>query len=233
MSTRQNLIAQPQAPLLLPDLPLADIDWDYFVQRRPLVLKTCDMPKYLLLPEIHQILDQAADLERHFLFSTLWHTGARISEALLLRPDDFHLDDHYPSILLPALKRKGRPRQDPQKRPKPRLVPLRADTPYITTARRYLGGLRSRHRPVFNVSRSTASRWLAQTVEQVNQGDSPLCIPTSLHTFRHSFAVNAILHFIPVPALQGWLGHKRRESTEVYTQILSAETGHLIQRVSF
>lgn len=57
------------------------INWDYLVDRRPRVLATSeDLPGYLLLPEVNQILDVSTHARTHLLLNSVWHTGARISE---------------------------------------------------------------------------------------------------------------------------------------------------------
>lgn len=50
-----------------------------------------DLPKYLLAPEVSALLHFMPDLRRKMLFTTLWNTGARISEALALTRGDFML----------------------------------------------------------------------------------------------------------------------------------------------
>lgn len=49
-----------------------------------------DLPKYLLAPEVSALLHFMPDLRRKMLFTTLWNTGARISEALALTRGDFY-----------------------------------------------------------------------------------------------------------------------------------------------
>lgn len=43
-----------------------------------------DCPKYLLAPEVNQLLQFIPDLHQRTLIDTLWNTGARIHEALAL-----------------------------------------------------------------------------------------------------------------------------------------------------
>lgn len=49
-------------------------------------------PFYLLAPEVNALLHYMPDRRHHFLFSTLWNTGARIGEACTLTPESFELD---------------------------------------------------------------------------------------------------------------------------------------------
>jgi integrase len=65
-----------------------------------------DLPKYLLAPEVTALLHFMPDLRRKMLFTTLWNTGARISEALVLTRGDFQLHQHYPFVQLATLKQR-------------------------------------------------------------------------------------------------------------------------------
>lgn len=70
-------------------------------------------------------------------------------------------------------------------------------------------------------------------LKQYSAAQGPLSIAVSCHTWRHSFAVNCVLHGTPLTVLQGWLGHAHIESTAIYTQVLTAETGHLMAGIEF
>lgn len=48
--------------------------------------------KYLLTPEVAVLLSYFDDLTRRMYFDTLWNTGARLNEALALRPRGFELE---------------------------------------------------------------------------------------------------------------------------------------------
>ncbi|MGY3307041.1 integrase [Pantoea ananatis] len=79
-------------------------------------------PFYLLAPEVSALLYYMPDRRHHFLFSTLWNTGARIGEACTLRPESFELDGPRPFVRILSEKvrsRRGRPPKDAV-----RLVPL-------------------------------------------------------------------------------------------------------------
>ena len=67
-----------------------EIDWSRLIKMRPFTLAhSTELPKYLLLPEILTLLNYALDANEHLMLSTLWYTGARISECLALRPGVF------------------------------------------------------------------------------------------------------------------------------------------------
>jgi site-specific recombinase XerD len=209
-----------------------EIDWQWLLSRRPAVLKHSEtMPQYLLQPEVAMILAGTHHAQSRLLFATLWITGARISEALALTPASFVLEDAQPYVSLNTLKRRGRPKGS-RKRKAARMVPLR-DRAYLDMVRTYLRSPSTRvraHQRLFPITRQAADARLRTLIESLPQRPS---IPVSCHTFRHSFAVNCVLHAVPLAILQQWMGHSDIESTVIYTQVLTAETGHLMAEVNF
>jgi site-specific recombinase XerD len=91
-----------------------------------------------------------------------------------------------------------------------------------------------RHERLFPITRHAVAKRLQVAAASLRDAGGPDFVGMiSPHTFRHSFAVNAILHGIPLTVVQAWLGHSHLSSTAIYTQVLAAETGHLMQAVEF
>jgi len=217
------------------DLTLPGIDWPYFMDRRLATMEHVpDLPAYLLLPEVEQLLSVTKNQTQHFLLNTLFHTGARISEVLGLTRGDFRFDGRHPEIAIVTAKQNpGRPTKKASKRPKKRLIPV-LDGEYIDEALRFFASNKgSQNAPLFTMDRTTVFRWTKAAKKRLAEQGTELSIDVSPHTLRHSFAVNAILHWVPVPILQKWLGHEYRENTEIYTQIFHTETVHFMGRISY
>lgn len=210
------------------------IDWDYLVVRRPVVLTHSTLPAYLLLPEVHALLDRALHANHHLMINTLWHTGARISECLSLTRANFHLAAERSYVSLHVSKRRGRPRTNAAGDPVPRLLPI-TDHAYLLELDRYFTTHRLKaNDKLFPIGRHGAAKRVRTLVERVKkEGGVDLPIKVTAHTFRHSFAINAVLHGVPLPVIKQWLGHRNIQSTEIYTQVLAAETGHLMQWIAF
>ncbi|MBT3205216.1 MAG: site-specific integrase [Gammaproteobacteria bacterium] len=205
-----------------------DIDWPVLLEQRQAVLLHTDVPAYLLLPEVHQLIDAARQDNLLLMMNTLWHTGARISECIALTPNHFKLDVQQPYVSIQTLKSRGRPKRGGQV--KPRLVPI-SDASFVRQLERFIKTHQvKKHDRLFPITRSAANKRLDRLIEKMTVKPSINITP---HTFRHSFAVNAIFHGTPLPVLQGWLGHVDIHSTLVYTQVLSLETYHLMQRIQF
>lgn len=208
-------------------IPRIEIDWPALTENRPAVLAHTDMPAYLLKPEIHRLLDACRDDSNHLLINTLWHTGARISECLALTPQHFELVGSRPYVSLKTLKGRGRPSKNEKKA---RLLPL-TDEAFRNQVARYI---RSHSIPrrsrIFPFNRGAAWYRIKKIAGQLSP---ELPVEVSPHTFRHSFAVNAVFHGIPLSVLNQWLGHANIENTLIYSQVLALETWHLMQRIEF
>lgn len=172
--------------------------------------------RYLESAEVTAILSQpdrrTAEGQRdHALMSLLYNTGARIQEALDLRPQDVY----FKSPAHVRLMGKGR---------KERISPIWPETADLVTAliRRLP---RKPEEPIF-VNRYgeplTASGFrfrLRQYVEAATK-----IIPTiskkrvTPHVFRHSTAVHLVAAGVDVTVIRSWLGHAQLDTTNHYAQ---------------
>ncbi len=206
-----------------------EVDWTRMQRQRAAVLKHTEVPPYLILPEVQQLLNHCYDDTTYQLINILWHTGTRISECLTLTPRHFVLDADEPYLSVNTLKQK-QPRQG---RAKPRYIPI-SDDEFIASLKRFIRARNIKHNePLFAFAYSAAIKRIKRFVAALDADLQPL-ISVTPHTFRHSFAINAVIQGIPsIQVLQGWLGHKTITSTLIYTQILALETHHFMQKIQF
>ena len=171
------------------------------------------------------LLHYLPDERHHMLFATLWNTGARITEALTLTPEDVQLDGLRPCVRLRTLKQRQRGRGRPAADEKiARIVPL-LDAHYVEQLKRYLVTFRTgRRRPLFDVSRKTAWLWLQQAVNRAKAEGIEFALPAlNPKTFRHSFAMHLFFNHVPPKVVQTYMGHERYESTEVYLKVFALD----------
>lgn len=207
------------------------------------------MPKYLLAPEVAVLLSCIDDLTRRMFFETLWNTGARLNEALALRPVDFVLEPSrkhpQPVVAIRTLKQRhqeanrkpGRPPKitepsphpDPRYRKPPepniRIVPL-LDATYVQRMREYLATWKKRvkHQSIWEISsRQTPLNWLNEAVMYAMRDGVTFTIPITPHTFRHSYAMHLAMSRVPDKVLQSLLGHRYARSTEIYTRVFALD----------
>ena len=207
------------------------IDWDRLIAKRPQILASIDeMPAYLIKPEVLKLLDAQKHPKYRLILDLMWSTGARVSEVLALKPTSF-IDDGYDFLVeLKTLKqRPGRPTKKALQRSPKRYIPI---TEHALQDRiqsyLYANNFRNTDR-IFPMCRQTVNRHIHSLVD--GEGGAPFHI--SAHTFRHSFAVHLLLHGRQLKVISKLLGHKSIESTEIYTNVLTADGSHFLEGVEF
>lgn len=136
-------------------------------------------PFYLLAPEVSALLYYMPDRRHHFLFSTLWNTGARIGEACTLTPESFELDGPRPFVRILSEKvrsRRGRPPKDAV-----RLVPL-TDAGYVHQFHIWFATERPKRREsLWAATDETMRNWLKAAIKRANNDGVYFSIPVTPH----------------------------------------------------
>ncbi len=207
------------------------LDWAHLIKRRKWVLEHIeDVPPYLLLPEIHSILCNVIDPDLHFFINTIWHIGARISEALELTPQHFSIDD--PTISYASIRTYKKRTAIGEKRPV-RSVPI-YDHTYKSELMSYCysKGI-ARSSVLFPFVRGTYNKKLERLQDRLASNDLVYPVKLTPHVFRHSFAIHCLLNRIHLNDIQRYLGHKNISETEIYTRIFTGETDVYMSAVQF
>lgn len=194
-----------------------------------------DMPFYLLAPEVAVLFSYIDDLRQLAFFDVMWNTGARPNEALAIKPQDIELEGPQPFVVLRTLKqrlnrKKGRPRKDEMIR---RAVPI-LDPAFTRRLRQLLASFPvAQDKPIWSESPDTIARWLSRALDRAKRDGVTFTINNiTPKTLRHSFAMHVLSNGIHPKRLQAYMGHKRPESTEVYTKVFALDVSSH-QNVSF
>jgi len=153
--------------------------------------------------------------KRYFiLFKTLLWTGARIDEALAMRPADIHLDINVIDLI--TLKRR---------RPAIRAIPLHRDLKdaVIQYFIEFHMDMRSQER-IFPMARQAVDLYFKRIQRDLG-------FKIHAHKFRHTFGVKAIMNHVPLSVLQEWLGHSSIFTTSIYTQITGMDTSQFMDQM--
>lgn len=182
------------------------------------------LPYYLLPPEIAVLLDCCADLNRRTLFELLWNTGARINEALAVRPEDVEYDAMPPFVTLRTLKQRINPKKGRPTDPVKRTVSLQ-DGPFAGRLRDHIYTFtRYKTKPIWPVTDDTARNWLKQILAEADRRGVKFSLDRiTPHTFRHSFAMHLLFHGVSPQEVQAVLGHKDFKSTQVYLKVFNLD----------
>jgi integrase len=151
----------------------------------------------------------------YLLIKILLWTGARIDEALVLRPIDINFDVN--TITLITLKKKNKN----AKRILPIHYELKSDIMQY-----YIDN---------NINKNSQDKLFSITRQSVNaffkKMEKDLKFRIHAHKFRHTFAVKAVMSNIPLNVLQQWLGHSSIFTTSIYTQITGIDTSQFMNQV--
>jgi len=103
-------------------LPASQPDYGRALALRSIAAAYTELPRYLLAPEVTGLLHHLPDWTQHALVNSLWNTGGRLNEVLVLRRRDFRLNDTIPHVIIRATK---------QRMPQMRLLPQPAKAIFL------------------------------------------------------------------------------------------------------
>jgi site-specific recombinase XerD len=147
----------------------------------------------------------------HLLLSLLYNTGARIQEALNLRPEDFHLASPTHVRLLG----KGR---------KERIAPLWPETAHLVAAfvkRQSYGSDEHLFRNRYGAGLTASGfRFRLRNYVKAAAATQPSLSRKKVtpHTFRHTIAVHLVAAGVDVTVIRSWLGHAHLDTTNLYAE---------------
>jgi len=183
----------------------------------PFYLNNKKLPKYWTADEVRKIIAVTHDPRYRLLFTILWRTGMRISEALSLTPRNFNF--HAKNVVVPTLKRKGHPL---------RVIPVDDDL-LIWVARYIEQFFILPHQKLFPMTRQAVDEAIEKSCKLAEIYDDR----AHVHTFRHSFAVHCVLQGVPLVVLNEWLGHADIRNTLKYTKVTAQDTRPFYEQIQW
>ena len=139
--------------------------------------------------------------QRGLLMKTLLFSGARVSEFVAIRVDDFFLEEAMIHI------RKGKGRKE-------RYVPILPDL--AQELRTHLGDRKAGHLFENRSARAYGPRRVQQLVKEIatGAGITKRVFPHLLHTVAQGLLEGGM----PLDQVQKFLGHEKLETTQIYAQ---------------
>jgi integrase len=166
-----------------------------------------DIPSYWSRDQIHLMLDSVHNALHKMLFTFLWMTGVRITEAIELRRRDFDFDGYLITI-----------RWQKNRKYESRNIPLHPQLRQLLQL--YCSNMKYDDF-LFNLSRQRAWQ-LSQKYFDANP-----------HKFRHSFAVNWLKCGGSIVVLSQIMGHSDVKVTMGYLRIVPVEQGKELIKITF
>lgn len=173
-------------------------------------------PKYITKNDFEKITLACNNGRVKFLFSLLWNTGIRISEALSLRVCDY--DPYTKSLKIKHLKSRKKLK---------RIVKLNFRFSPLFVM--YCSVFTSKEELLFPFSRQNVHSMLKRTCEGLD-----LSFPNiSVHNFRHGFAINFLRQGGQLPTLKSLLGHTDIRTTLKYAEMVGDYLQEEIDKIEF
>lgn len=169
--------------------------------RKPSVL-----PTVLTVNEISKILDTVENLKHKTMLLLIYSAGLRLGELLNLKPGD---------IISETMKihiREGKSKKD-------RYVMLSENI--LTLLKKYYSEYKPKEFLFEGQKGGKYSPKSVQTVFKRAANKARIKKKVSVHTLRHSFATHLLDDGTDIRYIQELLGHKRLETTQIYTHVSS------------
>jgi integrase len=183
-----------------------------------------DLPAYVTCAEVARALDVATPAVRS-LIAFLWGTGARVSEALAVRPQD--LDVQRRMVKVPTLKRRRKDGTG-RKVSASRVIAMAGHT--MTPVLAYIVDVaRAPGEPIWSVGRQHAWRIVGAALGAAGVEDRR----AKPHALRHGHAVHAVLAGVPLNLIQRQLGHASIVTTAIYLRVTGQDVREAYDRVTW
>jgi len=175
---------------------------------------TQKMPDYLEQEDIDELLEtaKAYNFRDYLLLNFMWRTGARVSEAISVTPNDIELRRNVVNI---RHAKGGKQRR------------ALLDEKTIKQLLRYIKkeGI-GKNEPIFGIHRT-------QVFNIIKKYGAMIGVNIHPHTLRHSFAIFAIRSGVDIRRLSMMLGHSSIAITQVYLQFNDDDLREAYEKMSF
>lgn len=163
------------------------------------------LPVVLSEGEVARVLERAPNLKYRALFTLVYSSGLRVTEAVKLRVND--IDTERMAIRV----REGKGRKD-------------RDVPLSPTCLTVIDDHRMDRAPeewLFRgrgPGRHLSSRAVQATFKRASR-EAGITRNASIHSLRHSYATHLLEHGTDIRVIQKLLGHNSSRTTEIYTHV--------------
>jgi site-specific recombinase XerD len=179
----------------------------------PFIREPRRLPVVLSPEEVARLLDAAPGLKYKAALSVAYGAGLRASEVISLKVGDID------STRMVIRVEQGKGRKDRYVMLSPHLLELLRAWWRAARPRGWLFPGRDPVQPLTTRQLNRACHAAAQMAE--------IGKPVSLHTLRHSFATNLIEQKTDIRVIQVLLGHKKLDTTALYTRVALKSLGEI------
>lgn len=171
--------------------------------------KSSYLPTVLSKEEINRMINLTSNPKHKFLISLLYAAGLRVSEAIKIKMRDFDLDRKMLRVF------QGKGRKDRYTLLSDKLLPVLKQQMKLKNPADYLfsgtGGQG-------HLTPMSAEKIVKAAAQKAGVAKNVSC-----RTLRHSFATHLLEQGTDIRYIQELLGHKRLETTQIYTQVTNPQ----------
>lgn len=165
------------------------------------------LPIVLSKEEVNRMIKVTENAKHKFLISIIYSAGLRVSEAIKIKMRDVDLDRKMLKIS------SGKGKKDRYVVLAEKLIPTFEKQFKVKKADDYLfSGARGRG----HLTTGSAEKIVKMAAKKARISKNVSC-----HTLRHSFATHLLEKGVNIRYIQELLGHKRLETTQIYTKVAS------------
>lgn len=186
------------------------------------------LPEYPSKDEVQRMIEAAETPRDRMLLVVLWHTGARISEAIKVRKSDLY-DDY---LRLTNLKQKKKAAQKAVYISRDFVAEFRAYTADLDPTGYLFPSPKIPGRPIGRQYAWSIVKHISEKcgVMRPKLGGVSFAWP---HSFRHGNAVHQLRSGVPIKIVKEQLGHSSLLTTELYSRLSAEDKKHFIGQVVF
>jgi len=171
------------------------------------------LPVVLSKAEVVAILDSIANVKHKLIISLMYSAGLRVSEVVVLKPEDFDLDTKVLWV------RQGKGKKDRQTILAGRVInELRQQLLAVPVGHYVFKG----QRPGRHLTTRSVEKVFQRALDLAGVKKQATC-----HSLRHSFATHLLESGVDAVYIQKLLGHRRLETTLIYARIASSFVGKI------
>ena len=162
------------------------------------------IPVVLSESEVTRILNSVINLKHKAILMTIYSSGIRLNELLSLQVKDVDFDRNL------IIVKSGKGKKDRQ-------------SVLSQSLKRFLSNYLKKYNPAhFLIEGQKGGKYSASSVQSIMKRavkKSGVKKHATVHTLRHSFATHLLENGTDIRFIQELLGHKRLETTQIYTHI--------------
>ncbi|MEF3107729.1 tyrosine-type recombinase/integrase [Raoultella sp. WB_B2P2-3] len=184
-------------------------------------------PPYILPTEINIILHYTPELSAQTFVSTLWNTGASLTEMIRLERKSFIFKSSRPYVKILSSETESLSLDNDNRLSPRRIVPLLSPY-YIAQIKLLIATLKitgdifgdsAKSRRIWDVDNFIATSWIDNAIKHARLDGVNFPVEVTPDAIKHSFAMNMLILGVEPSIVMKLMGFKRNKWLEIYLKV--------------